>query len=444
MDSVGHVPPPPDFIEYARQLRLRYRNYRDHGYEGLSVNSIRKLPYAYWLKGEPTLASIEPDLVARYWNGALPSALVSGPRRAKRWLLPLVHTYCEHFSPEEYEFVAYASRVGSNINRGQGEFVSVLMNLQREVSFFSPSAVADRIAAVILRSGIQINQVLAERALWPGFLDTRLGLAAFESALIQGQRTAPDSSAFFRLIEWSRLLTTPVAKSSIRVAFANCMLLPWVRFNPDEKLKLTLMNTFDKYYGSPRELESKYYNWRGVERDAISLMRNWLTGETLRTFIEVLRRTADRIWRFREKFWMAYYEAGYIQEAWLALGTESTMYAEELRSRGRDLRYGRLEGSVQTNQSVLFLKMGSLVFSEWSHDGSLRVHKEDDRNAPTLYQGKYIGSELRAIGSLDFHGGLNKDPQLKHMASDHGTWQRKARDLIRRHTGIFLSDSAIL
>lgn len=444
MDSVTPVPPPPDLIEHARRLRIRYQSLRDNGYEGLSVNSIRKLPYAYWLKGEPTLSAIEPALVAKYWNSDLPAALVSGPRGAKRWLLPLIHTYCEHFTPEEGDFRTYASQLDFHINRGQGEFVSVLMNLQREVSFFSPSAVAARLAAVLLRSRVQINQGLSNRALWPGFLDTRLGLATFESALIQSQRTAPDSSAFFRLLDWSRSLAAPSAKSGARVIFANSMLLPWVRHKPDTRLRSALIEEFVKSYGDPRFRGYKNYQWRDVDPSAVNLILNWLTGDTLRAFIRILEQTADDIWRYRQKFWMAYYDAGHVQEAWLALGADAARRAERLRSDERGLGYGRLEGGVQSNHSVLILKIGSLIFSEWSHNGSLRVHEERNKNAPDLYQSIYNGSELRAAGSMDFHLGVNDRPQLAHMGSERGYWQRKARDFIQRHAGIHLSDSAIL
>jgi hypothetical protein len=45
---------------------------------------------------------------------------------------------------------------------------------------------------------------------------------------------------------------------------------------------------------------------------------------------------------------------------------------------------------------------------------------------------------------MDFHDGLNQNPELRHMNSDGGTWQRKARDFIRQHTGIHLNDRDIL
>jgi hypothetical protein len=45
---------------------------------------------------------------------------------------------------------------------------------------------------------------------------------------------------------------------------------------------------------------------------------------------------------------------------------------------------------------------------------------------------------------MDFHGGVNVNPELRHMNSTGGTWQRKARDFIRQQTGVFVSDREIL
>ena len=444
MDSVGPIPPPPDFKEYAVRLRLLYSNARSSEYKNLSVNATRKIPYAYWLKGSPPLPVVEPGLVAKYWSETLPSALESGARRAKRWLLPLVHTYCEFFSPEDGFFLDYSRKISGLLNVGNGAFVEQLLNLQRDISFFSPDSVADRMANLILISPVRFDQVFVQRGLWSEIIDSQLGSAIFESALFKIQRLAPDSSPFFKLLDLAGSLTAPVVKTRYRIAFANSMLSPWARRVPDPKLRSVLIDNFLSNYGDPVDPQKKEYQWRDVDSAARGVLLDWINGDTLRGFIHILGRTKDNIWRYRRKFWMAYYEAGYVKEVWLALGIEALNEAERLKSSIRGLRYGKLEGGVQSNHSVLLLKIGSLVFTEWSHNGSLRVHNEDDRNAPALYRDMYSGTDLRDAGSLDFHDGANDRPQLAHMGSDRGTWQRKARDFIRRHAGIHLPDSAIV
>ena len=90
------------------------------------------------------------------------------------------------------------------------------------------------------------------------------------------------------------------------------------------------------------------------------------------------------------------------------------------------------------------LKIGNIVFTEWSHNGSLRAYLDGDRNTPKLYRSSYHGSDLRNPISLDFHDGANVNPELRHMNSAGGTWQRKARDFIRHQTGLYMNDREIL
>jgi hypothetical protein len=93
---------------------------------------------------------------------------------------------------------------------------------------------------------------------------------------------------------------------------------------------------------------------------------------------------------------------------------------------------------------VMLLKIGDLVFTEWSHNGSLRAYKEGNNNTPQLYKKTYHGTDLRTAQSIDFHDGMNINPGLVHSHSDNGTWQRKARDFIRSHTGANMNDRDII
>ena len=118
--------------------------------------------------------------------------------------------------------------------------------------------------------------------------------------------------------------------------------------------------------------------------------------------------------------------------------------AKRLLVDEKGMGYGMLEGGATNNQSVMFLKIGDLVFTEWSHNGSLRAYKDGSPQAPSLYQRTYHGADLRAATSLDFHDAANMNPELRHMNSEDGTWQRKARDFIRRRTNVYINDAEIL
>jgi hypothetical protein len=435
---------PPTIEVIGRRLRAAYARAQADGYRHLPMGSIRKLPYAYWCMPEAALPALHPALVKRYWSEALSDALRSTPRRAKRWLTPLFFTYCESFNPGAAVFQDFARRLAVQLPRGEGEFARRLMTLHGDVAFFDPARVPERLAAALVTHPKPLDVAFESYLLWPKFVDTALGAATFEAALGLGDTKLSEWEVIARILDWAGRLGAPVVKSPQRVRFADALLRPWRQRQPPESVKAALVEFLVRVYGDPRVEGNRMYQWRDVSPQALAVLMNWLAGDTLRGFMRVLERTADEIWRHRQKFWMAYYDAGYIQEAWLALGTEAASFARRLQATEQGLGYGRLDSGASPDQSVLLLKIGNLVFTEWSHNGSLRAYREDDRQTPELYQRRYHGQDLRGALSMDFHDGLNQNPELRHMNSQGGTWQRKARDFIRQHTGIHLNDRDIL
>jgi hypothetical protein len=283
--------------------------------------------------------------------------------------------------------------------------------------------------------------------LWPEFTQTKLGEAAFSEALKAPPEELRKEFIVERLLQWSRKLPARVGNTEHAVAFANAVLTPWVATNPSEQLRAVLMQYFateQAGYGDPRLPGPRAYRWSYVSPQARGVLLRWLVGDTLRAFVEVLNRTADSIWRYRERFWMAYHEQGHIDEAWLVLGKSAAAYARRVSFAKAGFLFGRLEGGAAANQSVLLMKIGGHVFAEWSHNGSLRAYHEGGTDTPALYEPSYSGIDLRQARSLDFHSGDNDNPELRHVHSQNGHWQRKARDFIRRNTGLRMDDADIL
>jgi hypothetical protein len=444
LDKVGIRPSPAHALLSAR-LRIAYQNARSTDYQNLSSGAIRKLPYAYWVDDRPSIVALEGTLVSRYWTEFLPDAVRSNPRRARRWLIPLFHTYCEQFAPEDRGFQEFARKFAGVIHEATGAFAATLVRLNDTHGFFTPQIVTGKLALALCDASNSFESVLHANLLWPGFVNTRLGAASFNAALATSRQKAPRSPAFLRLLEWSDRFGCKVSSTAHRVPFAHAMLTPWSTQQPEDSLRRTLVTRFTKDYGDPRDFPEGYgYHWRGVDKTALDVLLKWLTGDTLQAFISILERTADPTWGYRRTFWMAYYQRGYIDQAWLALGARALRIAEQLRRETSGAGFGRLEGAVEQNHSVLLLKIGHLTFSEWSHHGSLRAFTEDNADAPALYHKIYNSRDLRSAQSLDFHDGANERAQLMHHHSDRGTWQRKARDFIKRHTGVYLSDTEIL
>jgi hypothetical protein len=439
------VQPPPPIQELGRRLRGEYEKAQASGYADLRRSALRKLPYAIWLDGEPELSSIHPELVRKYLEQHLPDALSGNPRGAKRWLAPLLYTYCEHFDAKSYEFATFARWLLSALNLAEGAFAEHLRDLHAGFEFFEPANAAFELANVFFLSETKgIDELLGALLLWPGFCTSQMGFAIFNAALEFSDEQIRNGHTIERLLEWSRKIRESVVKTDLRVPFADALLRPWARHHSDEVIKTQLMDFFLAHYGDPRLDTYRYYHWDGVSQKALDVLLKWLTGDTLRVFIKVLERTADEIWQYRQKFWMAYYDNDYVDEAWVALGEDAQWVARSLKMHETGMGSGKLEGGAARNQSVLFLKIGGLVFTEWSHWGRLRAYPEDSRNAPRLYESSYHGVELRALVSMDFHDGQNENPELTHAHSDKGSWQRKARNFIKHHTGIELSDAEIV
>lgn len=438
------MPRPPASESIGRRLRAAFERARADGYRGLSAGEMRKLPYAWWLPGELPLHELHPQLLQRYWAEVLPGAVASGGRRARRWLTPLFHAYCEAFDAEDPWFVGFAAQVLANVERAEGSLALRLRELHAGLSFFTPASAPLRLARSLVLGTGRLDEVLERHLLWPGFIDTRLGTATFDAALRLGDEVLAERTNVVRVVAWAGLLAAPVSRGPHRVRFAEALLHPWQRRTPPDALKAGLVEFLVREYGDPRMDGHRQYQWKDVSPQALRVIMTWLAGDTLRGFMRILERTADDIWRYRRKFWMAYYDAGHIQEAWLALGPQAAALARRLQSDEKGLGYGRLEGGAASDQSVLLLRIGHIVLSEWSHNGSLRACRDDDPDAPDLYQRSYHGAELRSVTSMDFHDGMNQNPELRHMNSAGGTWQRKARDFIRRHTGVHLDDRQIL
>jgi hypothetical protein len=435
----------PDTRSMARRLRDAYARAKTDGYRALRRNEYRKLPYAFFLQGEPSLVELHPALLERYWEKAA-GQIERRPSSTNRWLTPLLHAYCAHFDGQSNDFALLARGIVALLNQATGPVASTMRRLQSELSFFDPAAAARNIASDAAGKGGSAESWRHRRNLPDGFLVSKLGAAAFGALLQLPVDLRRNAEVVQRVLSWAASQNPRPPAEPMRVQFADALLGPWVSHHPEESLRRELVQTFTRSdsYGDPRLRLRAAYQWAGVSEPALSVIKRWLAGDTLRAFVQILERTADEIWEYRQKFWMAYFERGYIDDAWLALGDKAMReFRRDYRGGGRAC--GSLSGAMH-NQSVLLLKLGDLVFQEWSHDGSLRAYKEGSRECPTLYQTEYTASDLRGRRSLNLHprDSQNMYPQLRHFRSAEGGWQRKARDFIHRETGVYLSDREIL
>jgi hypothetical protein len=222
---------------------------------------------------------------------------------------------------------------------------------------------------------------------------------------------------------------------------AECLLLPFVRENPEAAIQKVIKVALVSVLGDPRIQRGA---WATVQPEARMVLARWLAGESLDLFFGLLDKTAkDAHWRYRRAFWESYYKDEYILDAWVVLGRDARSHARRL-SLIDPAAAGRLKGG-QTSQSVLLLRLGGLVISEWSHDGCCWIWREDAK-APRFYEAEYAAEKLKGRAAEIYSGdswryAKSSPVGIRHSAASQFQWQTHVSQLIRDRTGIGMPTS---
>jgi len=435
---------PSDYLMLGERLRHRIISGRETNYSTLTRSDYKNLPYAFWVHGFTPLPESDPVVVHYYWCDVLPGVAEKSPNKIKRWLSSLFFIYCDKFNPDDVNFIDYSNKFYAISKIHSPDFLRVWRRSQQKYSLFNLNQAPACLANDWFSSPYEgIQTWLDSKKLWSGFFTTRLMMQAFTN-IYDGSICRIDSEPVVKkMLAWVSYLTASPDKTAHRIPFANAVLMPWHNVSAPTAVKKLLMEWFLAHYGDPRIPQKNVYQWQNVDPSALEVMLAWLAGETVKAFVKILEKTADQTWRYRQKFWMAYINGNHVDDAWLALGDDALREVKINLVQNYRLGYGSLDGG-QKNQSVLIIRIKHLVFTEWSHSGSLRVYDVKNFSAPKLRLMRYDADLLRNYLSLDFHDGSNENPELRHHSPNLGTWQRKARDFIRNNTGIALSDKDIL
>lgn len=293
------------------------------------------------------------------------------------------------------------------------------------------------LAGQVLDDTRPVREVLREHGLGEWLQTGGYAEAAFAAVLVDVPRRlrlsvseARSLDLIRRTLEWGESSSGDMQFPSLRVPVAEAFLLPWLQAAPPKAVERTITAFLLKTFGDPRMQRTR---WNGVNESATNVFKRWLTGETLEAFVRVIERVAERDhWKYRKAFWMAYYRAGHVLDAWVVLGPEAKIISRQfadLKGHSSELIRPQL-----SNHSVLLLRIGNLVVADWSHNGKCRMWREGDLYAPMLYRTRYEASDLRA--ATDF--------EVTHHSSSTGGWQLKIHDHIRDLTGIRLSFSSYM
>jgi len=421
--------PPADFLDQLRrQLAAASRAGR---LSELSGKQLRYTPWLLW-NGDPPAANLP---------GLLP-VILDQARTSGTTLRRLIQAFLRDFSsraPGISEAAACIRRQLANTDPRLEQWRIA----QNEVQLFDPAKGPASLAARLL-SEKDPASVLTRFKLDDPMLATGGYMMATEDAV---RAASPVMLRDHGTMALDRILKV-LAPSESRLRFesrraetARALLGAWLtgRGEPAPALQEPVRRRLLNWLGDPR-LRSQ--SWSAVGEQESALMRRWLARASLDLFFKLIDEHAlEAHWRYRQAFWLAYLQKGVISDAWLALGGKAYDSAEAVGDLGR--AYGRLAGpGVTSSQSALLLRVGSLVFAEFSHNGKLRAWPIDWRNAPLLGRQEYERTDLTGkclpfpLNPYRGAGGAPDGKGLSHIRSHEGYWQGSAAALIERHTGI--------
>ena len=205
--------------------------------------------------------------------------------------------------------------------------------------------------------------------------------------------------------------------------YASALLKPWVDETPSAHQQQLIQDFLLNNFGDPRVRAGR---WPRVPEESKGVLYRWLVSHSFELMLEVLSASNDTgHCRERKAFWETFNKAGIIDEAWGVFGSYAYISAKKMERSDRLSKggYGHItSGSSQRNHSVILLRIGDFIISEWTHDGKVRCFTLSDPKAPKLYRDEYNADKIRN--------------DLGMFAISHYTgWQRRVRSELRKITG---------
>ncbi|CAK0744951.1 Zorya protein ZorC EH domain-containing protein [Azospirillaceae bacterium] len=345
----------------------------------------------------------------------------------------LIRYYLWHFDAERPGFRRIGALLSDIIEGSRSRWAE----LHRLYRLFDPAEAPRRLAAAVMAGERQPRDFLAQIGFSGSLMAARLVGDAFvracEAIVADAAAGRPPLPAYpVRLVSWSvkgkEFLYGGVPRA--RPALAEALLLPWVSVAASTELRDFIKRVL---LGLLKEPRINPVAWSDVSDAAQRLMCHWLAKVSLEQFLEVVDETVQvhhsRMWSSRRKFWNAYYEKGYMQEAWVVFGRRGAAiarYTSGTADRHEIVSFGTFIGdqSGDPRQAVLIMKIGTLIVADWSHNGCCHIWLPGNPNVPKLFQREYFRSDLTS-GS-DF-----EKPHVKF-------WQAEIHDHIRNHTGFWM------
>jgi hypothetical protein len=431
----GAVPPmrPPETLVLERARRNLIAASRSPG--GLAAAERRDLKFAPWLLWMKTdgLAGLPGILDVLYREGQRLGSV-------RRSLIEAWIANCDTIHPT---IETCGRLIELLLGSSDDARIEIWRRAQARFQYFQIKHGPARVASAVLNGMEPVTEILKAAGL-DDPARTTTGYARLVNSQLLKELPIPlasrrGESAFeraqaFVIVGRALRFEEPEARGSL----ANSLLAPWVpgsRLSATDGVRSQVQGFLLARLGDPR---TKRANWLHVDESKISIMRGWLSRASLKAFFDVVANHADENFKYRRAFWNSYLENNAITDSWLALG--GNVHAEAQGIRELHGSFARLRGA-SSNQSVLLIQIGPIIFSEWSHSGSLRVWPDDWKNAPRIGLFEYQRDVLtgKCLPFPEGPDGAKQGNGLWHTQSETGRWQSIAAELIARRCGIRLT-----
>ncbi len=434
-DAPPAKPPEAALAKLRRDLVALAREGR--GYAAVPIREMRHAPWLLWTPEDPLapLPGLLDELFAR-------------AAERKSLLRALIEAWIFGYAAAGVMIREVGERLRKLVAGHSHPAIMAWAHVDARTRLFDVPDGTRTLARVLMERDVKVSTILREFGFHDpmratsGYLRATQGeLLALAPDQLAGQRSTLMASRLFEFLASEGTLRFNEPQSAGQVARA--LLKPWLvgASGASEDARAAVQQFLVETLHDPR---MKPQLWAAAGEEAIALVRRWLTKASLDAFFRLIRDHAlDSHWTYREAFWGAYLKNGAIADAKLAFA--SAIYSDAQSIKELRGSFGRLEGNgVQPKQSVLLIRIGDLVFCEWSHDGSLRVWPVDWNTAPRLTHSTYNRHELLET-CLPFppnsqgRGGNAKGTGLRHDSSARGHWQGSVAELIARRAGVRLS-----
>jgi hypothetical protein len=385
-------------------------------------------PWALWLGEPPPIRT--PGILGCCRDEAIQA-------RGTARIRSLIGVYLADFKPDR----PGAAQLGAVIRAALAGRPLLAVWHERDESFgiFDPEEGPRRVASALFGA-----DDLGEALRTVGLADPSLVGSGFMAAVHDNLCTqlpmhltsARDGTPLTRLLPFLEEPSRGLRFLDQRASLAASLLLPWISGStPAPLLRDVIMTFLLRHFHDPRFASG---TWHGVPDNCVAVFRQWLARASLEEFFELISdRNDNGQWPYRRAFWAAVAHTGAIEDAWVVLSPLGRRLARG--KLGNTIACGEIARGFTSDQSVILIHIGTLIFAEVSHNGRLHAWRVGTPNAPTLARKSYDREDVYRDG-LNFPR-TSEQGALTHRSPATGWWQERAAELLRSYTGLRLTQT---